>query len=84
MFTRGEEHLRALANKAGESVLWNHCMNEHDGQEATFTMKASGYFAEPLSRQIHEAVRIHNSTNTMNRRGEWKKAAVSQARFVRD
>ena len=73
-----------LANKTNKSVLWSHCVSEHTGQEAAFTMKASGYFVDPLSRQINEAVRIRNSTNTMNRRGEWKKTAVFQARFIRD
>ena len=84
MFSRGEEHLRALSNKTRESVLWNHCLNDHNGEQAAFTMKACGYFSEPLSRQIHEAVRIHNAVNIMNRRGEWKKTAVSQAHFIRD
>ena len=59
-------------------------MNDHIGEEAVFTMTTCGYFTEPLSRQIHEAVRIHDAINIMNRRGEWKNTAVSQAHFVRD
>ena len=73
-----------MSNKTRESVLWSHCLNDHNGRETAFTMKASRYFTEPLSRQIHEAVRIHNAVNTMNRRGEWKKTAVSKAHFIRE
>ena len=69
MFTRGEEHLRALNNKARDSVLWSHCISDHDGQEPSFSMKACGYFNDPLTRQINESVRIHTSPNSMNRKG---------------
>ena len=84
MTSRGEEHLRALNNMTKESVLWNHGVDNHNGQKTSFTMKACGYFAEPLSRQINEAVRIHNTPNIMNRRGEWKKTVVPQAHFIRE
>ena len=47
-------------------------------------MKATGYFTEPMTRQINEAVRIHHSTDTMNRKGEWKRIAVPQAQLIRE
>ena len=39
---------------------------------------------EPLTRQINEAVRIHSNPNSMNRKGEWRIPATSQAQFVRE
>ena len=84
MTSRGEEHLRALNNMTKESVLCYHCVDNHNGQKASFTMKACRYLAEPLRRQINEEVRIHNIPNIMNRRGEWKKTAVPQACFIRE
>ena len=84
MYSRGEEHLTALSKRSEGSVLWNHCIKAHGKQETTFRMKASGYFTDPLTRQIDEAVRIHNSPNLMNRKGEWKKAAVPQPLYIRE
>ena len=84
MFSRGEEHLRALENKTKDSVLWNHSTTYHQGDTPSYSMKATGYFTEPMTRQINEAVRIHHSTNTMNRKGEWKRIAVPQAQFIRE
>lgn len=84
MHSRGEEHLRALGNKAKESALWSHCVSDHNGQVATFSMRACGFFNEPLTRQINEAVRIHSNPNNMNRKGEWRIPATSQAQFVRE
>ena len=84
MLTRGEEHLRALENKSKNSVLWNHCVTHHQGEETPFTMKATGYYTEPLTRQINEAVRIHHCTNLMNRKGEWRKTAAPRPQFIRE
>ena len=84
MFSRGEEHLRALESRTKESVLWNHSTTCHGGRETKYTMKATGYFMDPLTRQINEAVRIHHSSNTLNRKGEWRKTAVPQAQYIRE
>ena len=83
MFSRGEEHLRALSKKSPESVLWNHCVTVHNEQMTTFSMKATGYFTDALTRQINEAVRIQHCKRSMNRKGEWRKAAVPHALFIR-
>ena len=84
MFSRGEEHHRALNNKSKESVLWTHCLARHQGQLVPFCMRASRYFVEPLSRQVDEAVRIFHSKNLMNRKGEWKKTAVARPQYLRE
>ena len=81
MFLRGEEHLRALENRTKESVLWNRSTK---GEELQYTMKASGYFVEPLTQQINKTVRINHSSNMLNRKGEWRKTAVPQAQYKRE
>ena len=84
MYSRGQEHQKGLDKKTKDSVLWNHCETEHDGIKMQFQMKATGYFTDPLTRQIDEAVRIHHTRKSMNRRGEWRKTAVPRVTFVRE
>ena len=84
MYCRGEEHLKALNNKSKDSVLWSHCVSQHNGEIMTFAIRSTGYFREPLTRQIDEAVRIFHSKNLMNRRGEWRKTAVPRATYARE
>ena len=84
MYCRGGEHQKALASRSQESVLWTHCVSQHEGQMVTFAMKATGYFMEPLTRQIDEAVRIYHTKNAMNRKGEWRKTAVPRATYARE
>ena len=83
MFCRGKEHLRGLTQRKKESVLWEHCESVHEGREVGFRMQATGYYRDPLSRQINEAVRIYNANNVMNRRNEWRRTAVSRATYER-
>ena len=83
MFCRGKEHLRALTQRKKESVLWEHCESEHEGRQISFKMEATGFFREPLSRQVDEAVRIYNAPNNLNRRNEWRKTAVPRAMYER-
>ena len=84
MYCRGEEHLRALNHKRKESVLWTHCEEKHDGEVTPFRMKATGFFSDPLTRQIEEAVRIFHTRNTINRKGEWRKTAIPRASYARE
>ena len=84
MYCRGEEHLKALNARSKESVLWDHCKSQHEGQMVSFTMKATGYFREALTRQIDEAVRIFHTSNAMNRKGEWRKTAVPKATYAKE
>ena len=83
LYCRGTEHLKGLNTKSKDSVLWAHCATEHNGTMVQFTMEATGYFQEPLTRQINEAVRIYHSSRIMNRKGEWKKTAVPRANYTR-
>ena len=83
MFCRGKEHLKGLTEKRKESVLWEHSESVHEGRDVSYTMRATGFFSEPLTRQIDEAVRIFNTTNAINRRNEWKKTAIPKATFER-
>ena len=86
MYCRGKEHLRALETKSNDSVLWNHCKNHHSAELVQFEMKATGYHSEPLTRQVEEAVRIHQAepSKLMNRKGEWRKTAVPRVTFSRE
>ena len=46
-------------------------------------LQATGFFKDPLTRQINESVRIANTTNNMNRKNAWKKTAVPLDTFIR-
>ena len=81
MFCRGREHMKSFEQRKRESVLWEHCQLVHEGRDVGFKMKAAGYYKEPLTRQVNEAVRIFNGPNTMNRKNEWRKTAVPRAIF---
>ena len=84
MFCRGDEHLRALNRKNKDSVLWSHCVDKHNGSNVHFKMKATGYFVDPLTRQVEEAVRLFHTSNSINRKGEWKKTAIPRATYARE
>ena len=53
--------------------LWKHCLVEHEGRTAEFSMKQTNVFGSCLVRQINEAVRIEMSTAdcVMNRKSEF-------------
>ena len=76
--------VKALRLKSKDSVLWLHCVGEHDGANVQFKMKTTGYFADPLTRQVEEAVRIFHTSNPINRKGEWKKTAIPRATYVKE
>ena len=57
-YTREREHLDALRLEDDENPLWKHCLVEHGGTKAEFSMKVVGRFYNCLVRQINEAVRI--------------------------
>ena len=64
-------------------MLWEHSEQVHEGRDVSYTMQATGFFSEPLTREIDEAVRIFNTTNAINRRNEQKKTAIPKATFER-
>ena len=86
-FTRGQEHLKSLADKNEEkSVLWLHSLYHHQGREGvSYSMRVTGSFREPLDRQIMERVQISKFTGPvlMNRRNEMGGLRVERTRYRR-
>ena len=77
-YTRGKQHQNALRLKDEENALWKHCLVEHDGIEAEFSMKQTNVFKSCLTRQVNEAVRIEMSTAdcVMNSKAEFHQAPL--------
>ena len=77
-YTRGKQHQNALRLKDEENALWKHCLVEHDGAEAEFSMKQTNVFKSCLTRQVNEAVRIEMSTADciMNSKAEFLQAPL--------
>ena len=86
-FTRGQEHLKSLADKNEEkSVLWLHSLYHHQGREGvSYSMRVTGSFREPLDRQIMERVQISKFTGPvlMNRRNKMGGLRVERTRYRR-
>ena len=57
-YTRGLEHEDALRMEDEENALWKHCVVQHQGVKAEFSMTVTGVHRTPLVRQVNEAVRI--------------------------
>ena len=45
-----------LRLKDEENPLWKHCLVEHEGRTAEFSMKQTNVFGSCLVRQVNEAV----------------------------
>ena len=77
-YTRGKQHQSALRLKDEENALWKHCLVEHNGMEAEFSMKQTNVFNSCLARQVNEAVRIEMSTAdcVMNSKAEFHQAPL--------
>ena len=60
-YTRGKQHQAALRLEDKNNALWKHCLVEHDGMKAEFSMKQTNVFKTCLVRQVNEAVRIEMS-----------------------
>ena len=60
-YTRGKQHQAALRLEDENNALWKHCLVEHDGRKAEFSMKQTNVFKTCLVRQVNEAVRIEMS-----------------------
>ena len=60
-YTRGKEHLDALTLENEDNALWKHCLVQHNGEKAVFSMKVLGVFYTCLVRQVNEGVRIQKS-----------------------
>ena len=72
-YTRGGEHRAACRLKNEENALYKHCLLEHGGMQAEFSMRVSGRFSSCLVRQVNEAVRIGMSEDDclMNSKAEF-------------
>ena len=64
--------------KDEENPLWKHCLVEHEGRTAEFSMKQTNVFGSCLVRQVNEAVRIEMSTAdcVMNSKSEFHQAPL--------
>ena len=51
---RMTEHLDDAQNKQGESHIYKHWMNHHNGRETAFSFEVVKFFASPLERQAGE------------------------------
>ena len=58
--TRGAEHMSSFKNGRGDSALFKHKSNDHDGEEIKIRMEITNKYRDPLTRQANEAVRISN------------------------
>ena len=60
-FSRSLEHISSVARKDPHSLLYMHCLDQHDGSPVMFQMEVTGaYGGDPLKRQITESVNIQN------------------------
>ena len=56
MFDRLQEHAAALRNKNLESPLYEHHLEDHQGEEPKFSLKILGFYRRPLQRQQMEGL----------------------------
>ena len=80
-YTRGQEHIGKFNRRDSNSMLHNHCQNEHHGNIVRFRMDITGTFhQDPTLRQISEGVDIErtNTKRLMNTRSEWNSSQIPQ------
>ena len=85
-YTRGNQHTTDLIAGKDSSVLWNHCVEKHDGVRQPFTMTvADKVRGDPMKRQILESIRISQvpEEKNLNRKGEWNSARLPRAIIIR-
>ena len=85
-YSRGVEHRTQLNKRTGDSVLWRHCVEKHDGVMQRFSMSVRDKCRnDPTLFQIMEAIRIRDidETLSMNSRREWEHIRVPNVE-VRD
>ena len=84
-YDRGKQHLSFLTKQSErDSVLWLHSLHHHGGQvNVQYTMRVTGYFRQPLDRQITEKVQISRFKGDilMNRKNELGGAVVERERY---
>ena len=77
---RGIEHVKQLAGKKSDSVLYKHKLSEHKDEEVEFKMEITGTFKDALSRQAEEAVRIQSRkpSEIMNSKSEFNHPPIAR------
>ena len=78
-FERGSEHLRDFSSMAEDSHMWNHQLDEHEGNEGIkFGMKVVRSHTSAFARQVHEAVVIarNQSINLLNAKFEYNRCIL--------
>ena len=72
---RGKEHMNALRKDNKNSPLVKHINEKHESEKdkVEFSMKITGKFNNPLSRQVDESLRIKNAkpNSLMNSKSEF-------------
>ena len=84
---RSQEHSRELDKKSKSSVIYQHSVEAHQGQDIRVKMLPTYFTNKPLERQVREGINISWSSSNgqiMNRRSEWRQPAVPRANFSRD
>ena len=46
-YSRGQEHMNSYTKKHEDSVMWRHCIEKHEGQEQTFSMRDHDSIRQP-------------------------------------
>ena len=72
-YLRGKEHKSGLIKEDENSVLWQHCQEEHEGVIQKFSMKVVRKHRSSFERQVHEAVAILTDKEDiiLNRKSEF-------------
>ena len=82
LYTRSKEH---FVNK--ESGLMKHVEIHHPNEVPQFEIKPTGFFKDPLTRQINEGVRINNSKSDpghlINSKSEFRQGQVPRVVVLR-
>ena len=66
-YSRGVEHRTQLNKRTGDSVLWRHCVEKHDGVMQRFSMSVRDKCRnDPTLLQIMEAIRIRDIDETLS------------------
>ena len=74
IYTRGLKHMANYRGKLEDSPLWKHAQLQHNRSlTVSFSMKVVKSFADPLTRQVNESVRINNckAKHQLNSKSEW-------------
>ena len=73
LYQRGREHLKMLQKRDQNSVLWEHCSEEHNDEIQEFKIRVIQIYKTAFSRQVSEGVLIRycRADITLNRKDEW-------------